>query len=571
MLDLTIRIGGAAGQGLQTIGDVISKTLVRSGYHVFTIQDYLSRIRGGHNYTQVRVRDVPVASQREGVHLLVGLDPATAEVEVGEMHPGGTFIFDEALQVPQGAAEHLLPLPLKRLAKEAGDPVTENTVASGAILGLLSGDLELLGQLLSETFARKGSQVVDMNLKAARLGHDWARERCPKCVPVSLPRIKAPARMLITGNEALGLGALAAGCRWMSAYPMTPSTGILDFLASKSAEHGLVVEQAEDEIAAVNMAIGASFAGVRALTATSGGGFALMNEGLALAGMTETPLVVVLGQRPGPATGLPTRTGQEELLYALHAGAGEFPRVILAPGTAEEAFYLMAKAFNLAERYQVTAVIMSDQLLADSSYTLEGLDFERVKVDRGPMWEPQGKAPYSYERHAFTENGVSPRLYPGARDQLVMTDSDEHTPDGHITEDLAIRVKMVEKRNLRKFPGLRSEAAPPQLYGPSTAEVTLMGWGTSRAAMTEAVDLLREQRVTANAVIFSEVWPMPVEAVQALLKDKRQLVAVEGNLTAQLAGLVYCHTGVACDHLCLKYDGRPFTADYILRELSGLI
>jgi 2-oxoglutarate ferredoxin oxidoreductase subunit alpha len=357
----------------------------------------------------------------------------------------------------------------------------------------------------------------------------------------------------------------------MSAYPMTPSTGILDFLASKSAEHGLVVEQAEDEIAAVNMAIGASFAGVRALTATSGGGFALMNEGLALAGMTETPLVVVLGQRPGPATGLPTRTGQEELLYALHAGAGEFPRVILAPGTAEEAFYLMAKAFNLAERYQVTAVIMSDQLLADSSYTLEGLDFERVKVDRGPMWEPQGKAPYSYERHAFTENGVSPRLYPGARDQLVMTDSDEHTPDGHITEDLAIRVKMVEKRNLRKFPGLRSEAAPPQLYGPSTAEVTLMGWGTTRAAMTEAVDLLREQRVTANAVIFSEVWPMPVGAVQALLKDKRQLVAVEGNLTAQLAGLVSCHTGVACDHLCLKYDGRPFTADYILRELSGLI
>jgi 2-oxoglutarate ferredoxin oxidoreductase subunit alpha len=571
MLDFAVKIGGQAGQGLQTIGEVISRTLVRSGYYVHTIQDYQSRIRGGHNFTLVRVKDGPVASVREALHLLVALDPQTIDEHLQELPPGGALIYDESFQVPGGVIEHLLPLPLKRLALEAGERVTENTVASGAILGLLSGDLGLFKQLLKETFARKGDQVVAMNHKAAQLGYDYAREHCPKCVPIDLAPVEGPPRMLMTGNEALGLGALAAGCRWMSGYPMTPSTGILDYLASKAAEYGLVVEQAEDEIAAINMAIGASFAGLRALTGTSGGGFALMNEGLALAGMTETPLVVVLAQRPGPATGLPTRTAQEDLLYALHAAHGEFPRVILAPGNAEEAFYLMAKAFNLAERFQVPVIIMSDQSLADSSFTLEGLDFERVKVDRGPMWNPEGQPAYSYQRHAFTESGVSPRAFPGTRDQLVITDSDEHTPDGHLTEDLQIRVKMTEKRNLLKFPTLQSEIAPPQLYGPVTADVTLMGWGTAHNAVTEAVDILREQEVMANAVFFTEIWPVPVEAVKAVLGPKKLLVAVENNLTSQFARLIYRETGLACDHLVLKYDGRPFTADYILREISGII
>jgi 2-oxoglutarate ferredoxin oxidoreductase subunit alpha len=570
VLDFTIRIGGQAGQGLQTIGDVISKTALRSGYHVFTVQDYLSRIRGGHNYTEIRIKEEPAASVREAVQLLVGLDQGTLG-DLPALSEGGTFIYDETIKVSEGASGRSLALPLKTLAKEAGDPVTENTVASGAILGLLSGDLGLLKELLTETFRRKGDQVVAMNHKAAQLGHDYAREHCPDCAPVKLARLGNPGRLLLTGNEALGLGALAAGCRWMSAYPMTPSTGVLNYLAERSAEYGLVVEQAEDEIAAINMACGAAFGGLRALTATSGGGFALMNEGLALAGMTETPVVVVLGQRPGPATGLPTRTGQEELLYALHAGAGEFPRVILAPGTAHEAFHLMAKAFNLAERYQVPVIVMSDQHLADSSFTVDELDLGRVKVDRGPMWEPEGKPPYSYERHAFTENGVSPRLFPGTRNQLVISDSDEHTPDGHLTEDLAMRVRMVRKRNLLKWPGLRSEMSPPQLYGPVDADVTLMGWGTTHNAMTEAVDLLRAQGVKANAVAFTEIWPMPVEAVQAVLKPARQLVAVEGNLTGQLAQIVHGATGIKCDHRLMKYDGRPFTADYILRGLAELI
>jgi len=571
MLDFTMKIGGAAGQGLQTIGDVISKTLVRSGYWVHTVQDYLSRVRGGHNFTLVRVKDGPVSAARDAVHLLVALDAKTIEEHLGELPPGGAVIYDEDFPMPSGVAQHLLPLPLKRLAKEAGDPVTENTVASGAILGLLSADLDLFNQLLTETFARKGGEVVSMNHKAARLGHDFARERCPQCVAVQLPKRPGSTRLYMTGSDALGMGALAAGCKWMSAYPMTPSTGILNYLAEHSAKYGLVVEQAEDEIAAVNMAIGASFAGVRALTGTSGGGFALMNEGLALAAMTETPLVVVLAQRPGPATGLPTRTGQEELLYALHAGAGESPKVILAPGNPEDAFYLMAKAFNLAERFQVTCIVMSDQALADNAFTLEGLDFGRVKIDRGPMWDPAGKAPYTYERHAYTESGVSPRLFPGTPQQLVVTDSDEHTEDGHLTEDLATRVRMVHKRNLRKLPALSSEIAPPQLYGPAAADLTLMGWGTTRGAMAEAVDLLRERGVVANAVIFTEIWPMPVDAVRAVLGGKRQLVNVEGNLTGQLARLVYCETGISCDHHVLRYDGRAITADYILNELSGLV
>ena len=571
MLDFAIKIGGAAGQGLQTIGDVISKTLVRAGYWVHTVQDYESRIRGGHNFTLVRLRDEPVASVREGVNLLVALDQRTIGEHLHELPPGGAVIYDEEFQVSGGAVENRLPLPLKRLAKEAGHPVTENTVASGAILGLLSGDFGLLKQLLTETFERKGPEVVEMNHKAAQLGHDYAREHCPQCVPLRLTSRPNPGRLLITGNEALGLGALVAGCRWMSAYPMTPSTGILNYLAEKSAEYGLVVEQAEDEIAAINMAIGAAFGGLRALTGTSGGGFALMNEGLALAGMTETPLVVVLGQRPGPATGLPTRTGQEDLLYALHAGHGECARAVLAPGDAEDAFHLMAKAFNLAERFQVPVIVMSDQALADSSYTLEGLDLDRVKVERGPMWRPEGEPPYSYRRHAFTEDGVSPRLFPGAREQLVITDSDEHTEDGHLTEDLRVRVRMTEKRNIKKFPRLATEIGPPRLYGPVTADLTLMGWGTAKGAMTEAVDLLRERGVAANALVFTELWPYPAEQVKTVLAARKQLIGVENNLGAQFARLTFRETGIACDHLVLRYDGRPMSADFILKEISALI
>ncbi|MFH0810877.1 MAG: 2-oxoacid:acceptor oxidoreductase subunit alpha [Pseudomonadota bacterium] len=572
MLDFSLKIGGQAGQGLQTIGDVISKALLRSGYHVFTVQDYLSRIRGGHNFTQVRVKDQPVASIRPVVNLLVALDRATIDEHAGELLPGGAVIHDEAFQVPASAAGHLLPLPLKGLAKEAGDPVTENTVAAGAIWGLVSGDLDLLLGLLAETFFPKGARLVEVNHKAARLGHDFARERCPQCLPVRLARLQAPARLLITGNEALGLGALAAGCRWMSAYPMTPSTGIMNYLAAKSAEYGLVVEQAEDEIAAINMAVGASFGGLRALTATSGGGFALMNEALSLSAMTETPIVVVLGQRPGPATGLPTRTGQEELLYALHAGAGEFTRVILAPGTAEEAFHLMTKAFNLADRYQIPVIILSDQHLADSYFTVEDLDFlGRVKIDRGDLWDPTGQPPYSYRRHVWTENGVSPRLFPGTPNQLVVTDSDEHTEDGHITEDLQTRVKMVDKRLRLKQRALRGEIAPPRLYGPITADVTLLGWGSTQGAITEAVDALRRRQVAANAIIFTEIWPMPVESAKAVLANRRRLVAVENNAGGQLSRLLHDSTGIESDHQILKYDGRPFTADYILAGLSGLV
>ncbi|MEE9514763.1 MAG: 2-oxoacid:acceptor oxidoreductase subunit alpha, partial [Candidatus Brocadiales bacterium] len=365
-MDFKIKIGGAAGQGMQSICHILSHAFSRNGHHVFSVQDYQSRIRGGHNTSTVRIRDEYVTAMTQGADILIALNKETIDLHRGEVPRGGAIIYDgEKVRLSDSSQQEgpaLVSVPLERLAVEKGGHRRYgNSVAAGAALGLMRYDFEILAEMLKEIYG-KDEKVADGNVKAARAGYDFTIENFSRQFTWEFsPPDKGKRRMLISGNEALALGALAAGCKFMSAYPMTPSTGIMTYLAGKAGEWGLIVEQAEDEIAAINMAIGASFAGVRTLTATSGGGFCLMVEGLGLAGMTETPIVVVEAQRPGPSTGLPTRTEQSDLEFVLHAAHGEFPRAILAPGTAEEAFYLMGKAFNLADRYQTPVIIMSDQ------------------------------------------------------------------------------------------------------------------------------------------------------------------------------------------------------------------
>ena len=391
-VDLNFLVGGQAGQGIQTIGFVLGKTMARGGLHVFADQDYESRIRGGHNFFRVRVKDGEVKAQHEELDILIALDKETIDRHRGEVKENGLILLDrEALQLTSGQGTEgkeplFLDVPLEKLALEAaGNKIMSNSVAVGAVLGLVGYDFNLLADVLRWHFAKNAEKVKEDNVKAARAGYDFAAQRIPKTFT---QKVVAPADgkcMFINGSDALSLGAMAAGCKFLAAYPMTPTTPILEYIADKGREYDVAVVQPEDEIAAINMTVGAAFTGVRAMTATSGSGFALMVEGLGLAGITETPVVIVLGERPGPAVGLPTRTEQGELLFAIRAGTGEFPRVVLAPATAEDAFYLTVKAFNLAEKYQTPVIILTDTHLSNSFNDVDKFDLKRVKIDRGAL------------------------------------------------------------------------------------------------------------------------------------------------------------------------------------------
>jgi 2-oxoglutarate ferredoxin oxidoreductase subunit alpha len=577
IMDYSIKIGGEAGQGIQTVGDTLAKVFSRTGFHVFTNQDYESRVRGGHNFYQIRFSDKPIMASREKVDILVALDKESIERHGNELSAIGQIIYDStAVGIPtpnpQRPVLNHLDVPFIKLAVESGgSKIMANTVATGAVLGMLGMDIDILIAIIKDTFKKKGEQVIDSNISAAMAGHDFAVKNCIKCSfsLVTATGSSLKTRMLINGVEAIASGAIASGCKFYSAYPMTPSTGIMNYIADKEKEFGIIVEQAEDEIAAINMVLGASFAGVRAMTGTAGGGFALMVEGLSLSGMTETPVVIALGQRPAPATGFPTRTEQGDLLFALHTAHGEFPRIIFAPGTPEQAFYLTNKAFELAEKYQVPAIIIFDQYLADSEWTFESFDLGRIRYTDYRLRAGAFKNLKDYKRHAFTDTGVSPMGVPGDAKHLVVTDSDEHDEEGHIVEDAETRIKMVDKRLFKKLPLIREEMETPLLYGDNNPEVVITGWGSNYGAMKEAVDeLLKTNRIAM--LHFSEIYPFPVTGrfdYLNILGSAKKTICIENNATGQFARTMKAETGYVFDKVINKYDGRPFTIDSILREV----
>ncbi len=570
-MDYSIKIGGEAGQGIQTIGDALARVLSRLGYHVFSHQDYDSRIRGGHNIYQVRCSDKPIAAPRESIDILVALDLDSVTLHDRELREHGRILYDSASLKLKKSGDRILDVPFDRLALEQGnDKITANTVATGAVLGMLGLDLAPLLEYLSATFRSKGDAVISANRNAAQAGYDFVVQHCSQCI-ITPSASAGKGMMLIGGTEAIAMGALASGCRFYSAYPMTPSTGIMNYLASKEKEYGVVVEQAEDEIAAINMALGASFAGVRAMTGTSGGGFSLMVEGVSLAGMTETPIVIAMGQRPGPATGLPTRTEQGDLQFILSAGHGEFPRLVFAPGTPRQAFFLTNKAFDMAEKYQVPVFILFDTYLADTQWTFEGFDLSRLRYQdyrvRGEAFQNLAE----YQRHAITASGVSPLGVPGDAKHLVVTDSDEHDEDGHISENAAMRVAMVEKRLLKKMPLIRREITPPFLYGDKNPRVVLVGWGSTYGVMKETVDALAKT-ISIAMLHFSEVYPLPDRErfdYVRLIEKATYPICIEHNATGQFARLLRCETGFEFPAHIHKFDGRPFTVEQLTGEING--
>ncbi|MFQ6058144.1 MAG: 2-oxoacid:acceptor oxidoreductase subunit alpha [Anaerolineae bacterium] len=575
--DMTFKMGGEAGQGVESTGAGFAKALARGGLHIFGLQDYMSRIRGGYNFFQIRVAEREIYSHDETVHLLLAFNEEAVEQHRHELVEGGGIIFDEKLKLDEEALAQrgirAFRMPLAQIAQDVGGArIMINTAAVGAASGVTDYPFDYMAGVIEENFARKGPEVVEANLNVARAAYDYAQEHYAADFAYKLAPIEAPPRMVINGNLAICLGAVAAGCRFVSAYPMTPATGIIEWMSAHAARLGIVTKHTEDEIAAICMAIGAAHVGARAMTATSGGGFSLMVEALGMAGMTETPLVVVEAQRTGPSTGMPTRTEQGDLLFVLHASQGEFPRIVLAPGTVEECFQVGARAFNLAEKYQCPVIILTDNFLANSLQAVDkgAFDTASVEIDRGQFLtdEQLDQLGDGYKRHLITDSGISPRALPGHPKAVFTVTSDEHDEVGHMQdEDPVNRVQQVQKRMRKLETAVNQDMNGPQIYGPAEAEVTFIGWGSTYGPLREAVDRLNAQGVKANFLHFVDIWPFPEEKAGPLIQSARYLVAVENNVGGQFAQFIRTHTGRKVGKI-LRYDGRPFSPEYILAHLE---
>ena len=568
MGELTIKIAGEAGQGTQTIGTALCAMFKKLGRYIFANQDYMSRVRGGNNFFQLRICDKPVQALKAKADILIALDKKSVDLHRAVITERGIIILDKAKFGIADDEKIFFDVPFYRMAQDSGgSDIYINTVCCGVIAGLTGAGFERLEEVIQEAFAGKEEGISGKNVSAARAGYDFAKNNFKD---EKFRQVPGPAKetLLMNANEAIALGAIKAGCKFYSAYPMTPSTSIMDTISRFAGKFNIVVEQAEDEIAAVNMIIGASFAGARSMAATSGGGFALMVEGVSLSGMTETPIVIVEAQRPAPATGFPTRTEQADLDFVIHAGHGEFAKAVYSPGTIEEAFYLTLKAFNLAEKYQIPVFIMTDQHLADSLRNIEPLDLNKVGVQRYIISKEDSAKLSGYKRYVLTPSGISPRAVPGWINDVVYADSDEHTEEGHITEDAALRVKMVEKRFYKKMAGLVQEIEKPTVFNLEKADTVLLGFGSTYGVMQEACETFADGSL--GFVHLAQVWPFPVTELSLLLKGKKNIISVENNAAGQLGKLLMREAGIKVSCSVLRYDGRPFDLEYLLERIKEL-
>ena len=564
--DASLCFCAAAGQGLQTAEDIIGRLLSNSGYYVFTTKEYMSRVRGGSNSTRVRVSSTPVRALAERIDYLFVLSGNLRPNVMDHITPETKIIGDVSVltrETPRfqekGAA--MIELPIAATAKELGGSLYEATVLAGITAGLFGTPPESADAMLIRRF--KDAEVAERNKAAFRKGYDLGAGLDEGTLLAKYPFVQKK-EVLMDGNTAVSLGAAAAGCNFITAYPMSPGTALFSFFAKNAERFGCVVEQAEDEIAAINMCVGASYAGARALTTTSGGGFALMGEGLSLAGITETPLVVHLAQRPGPATGMATRTEQADLNLALYSGHGEFPRALYAPATIESAFMLAAHSFYTANKFQTPVVLLTDQYFLDTSYDIVPPVPEAAAIPGRPVRTESG-----YRRYALAEgdDGISPWGVPGCGEGLVGLDSHEHTEDAHISENFELRVRMTDKR-MRKLEAMRREALPPLLFGKTGYKTLAVCWGSVWEPLQEAVSRLGIKGL--SALCCEQLYPLP-DRLETMLRQAERRIFVEGNATGQFARLVRAETGIGATDTILKYDGQPFSVDELTRRLASLL
>ncbi|MFC2160891.1 2-oxoacid:acceptor oxidoreductase subunit alpha [Acidobacteriota bacterium] len=552
--DISVVLCGQAGQGIQTVEKILVHILKQTGYHVFATKEYMSRVRGGMNSTEIRISSQRVSAYTDRIDILVPFhDDALSHLK-SRISSSTQILADKG---------HL-DVPFAELASDIGGKIYQNILAAGVILGLFSADESRMFNFIQNMFHQKGETIVQNNRTAVAKGYEIGKNLL-KTNKLDF-NLKKDSRIkdeiLLNGAEAVGLGALGGGCNFLSSYPMSPSTGVLVFLAHQTEKFDIVVEQVEDELSAINMALGASYAGARALVTTSGGGFALMSEGVSLAGMIETPVVIHVAQRPGPATGLPTRTEQADLDLVLYSGQGEFPRIIFAPGSLDDAFFLTQKAFNLADKYQVPVFILTDQYFVDSTYNTLPFDLDRICINKHIV-----KTTKDYKRFSLTKSGISPRGIPGFGDGLVGVDSDEHDEDAHITENLDLRTKMVNKR-LKKLDAIKEDTIPPVLVGPEDYRYLVIGWGSSFPMIKEALSKIERNDIAL--LHFNQLFPLS-RKLSDYLNRAEKILLVEGNATGQFGKLIKLYTGIEIVEKILKYNGMPFSVDELIDKIQKCI
>lgn len=573
--DFALAIGGEAGQGIATPGDILARIFVRRGLSLNTYNAYQSIIRGGHIFLTVRISDRDIYSHGDKLDLLLCLNQDTMNRHLGLMGPGARVVFNSDNITPGHASGGVqaCPMPVAELTKSR-NKLVQNTLAVGAVISLLGVDFQVLEESLALRFQRQGQAVIDENVGVARAGYDYARanfEPFPNALPVG------PKPLAVwSGNEALAMGGAAAGVKFYAAYPMSPSTGVLHWMAQNARNLGIMVRQVEDEIGVANMVIGAAHAGCRSMCATSGGGFALMSEAIGSAGMMEIPAVFINVQRAGPSTGVPTKTEQGDLWQVLGASQGDFERFIVAPTDALDAFNTVPELFNLVDKCQCPGIVISDLLISEGRFSVDP-DYINMhpKIDRGALIT-EASAANGYMRYQNTDSGVSPRALPGVEGYVHVVATDEHDEDSTLISDEFTnphkRRKMVEKR-ARKFLNIANEIEPPALEGPEDAEVTLIGWGSTYGVIKEAIELLKLEGVTANHLQLKWIVPFHAQAVTDILSRSKRTVVVENNFSGQFYRYLRSETGLSVNGHIRKYDGEPFVphhiVDGVLEQLAG--
>lgn len=550
--EVSIVLSGAAGQGIQAVEHILTRVAKDSGFYVFATKEYMSRVRGGNNSTELRISEKSVYAYVDRIDILVPLNDNALE-RLRNRITDKTIILGEPRYVEK--EKNSIGVKFEEIAESFGNKIYENSVAIGVLSGIIGANEDALVKHISEYFKKKSEEVIKANVNAALKGYEIGKTLGLKFE--IKPNEKIKSQILMNGSEAIARGAIAGGCNFISSYPMSPATTVFTELSRLSNEYGILVDQAEDEIAAANMAIAAWYAGARAMVSTSGGGFALMTEAISLSGMIETPIVVHLGQRPGPATGLPTRTEQGDLNLVLYAGHGEFPRVIYAPGNLCEAYQLTAKAFNIADKYQIPVFILTDQYFLDSFYNVD--EMPKVQVERYIV-----KTDENYRRYEITEDGISPRGIPGYGKGLIRVDSDEHDEYGHITESGEVRVKMVEKR-LRKLDKIKEDFVMPKLLGSEDYEYLVVCWGSTQHIVKEAVERIGKNKIAV--LHFSQVYPVSPK-VKDYFDKATKVIFVEQNATGQFANLLKLELGVDTSHRILKYSGYVYSVEELVEKIS---
>lgn len=569
-MDFTWKIGGEAGFGIMTSGLAFSKIASRQGFYIFDYGEYPSLIRGGHNAYEVIISNEEVFSHKSTIDCLVCLNQDAFKFHFHRLTADSFIIFDSQEFNPQGSFIKI-DVPFKKILSDLkGEIIMKNTIALGASLAILGGDFKELMEIIRQQLAKKGEEIIKFNQRFAELGFDYVKKNYSSFIKPLFLKKDAEKKLVLSGNDAFSLGCVLADCRVYCAYPMTPSSSVLTTLASWQEKTGMIVRHAEDEISVINTAIGASFAGVRSAVGTSGGGFALMVESISFAGIVEIPLVIFLAQRPGPATGMPTWTEQGDLLFAVHAGHGEFPKIVLAPGDAYEMIELTVKAFNLADIYQTPVIIVSDMFLSECHKNIPQKSIDEMvknyKIVRGKTVDKPSATPYL--RYQITEDGVSERLIPGTKDFFYQANSYEHLENSHTTEESEARKKQVEKRNKKIVTYLNTHFQMPRIYGDyESSEIVFVSWGSHKSPVVEAMKLLKAKGVKTSLIHFNHVYPLDGEKIRPLFSKNKRYILVENNSQAQWGKLLRQETGVEISEKILKYDGRPIWAEEIVKKL----